>query len=103
VFGHQFGDRDLPTEQTALNIADEGQVLSNIQVVEKLAGSTNAPLHTDGTSCEHKKFISQRFTLDSGETLSLGFATAASEDAATLLDLTIAQLDQLASLYAQYK
>lgn len=103
IFNHHFADQDLPTTQTTLNICDEGQVLSTIQVAEKVLESNNATLHTDATSRDHKKFVSQQITLNSGETLSLGFYIVPTEDAATLLDLTVAELGQLSELYSEYR
>ena len=102
LFDQQLQKKDLPTHQTTLNMLAEGHVLSSIQTTGKLLQAGNATLHTDGTSRDTKKYIGQQLTLDSGETISLGYQTVASEDASTLLEMTVAQLDQLSEMYSEY-
>lgn len=53
----------------------------------------------DGTSRDMRKIVGQQITLDTGETLSLGFTPVASEDAATLLEMTVHQLQEMGDLY----
>ena len=102
LFGHDLSDKDLLCKQTSLNIADEGQVLCQIQAAEKLLSTENSTLHTDGSSRDHTKYVGQQITLDTGETLSFGFTTVAMEDAATLLECTIQQLQEMTDLYCEY-
>ena len=40
----------LPCAQTAINMCDEGLVLSNLQVAQSLLNNDYATLHSDGTS-----------------------------------------------------
>ena len=82
LYGQHFADKELPCTQTSINISDEGQVLGKIQATEKILASKNSTLHTDGTSRDHRKIVSQQITLDSGEMLSFGFMNVATEDAA---------------------
>ena len=80
LFGYKLDRSDLPCPQTVLNIiSEEGAVLSELQLAERIMESTNITLHTDGTSRQKKTFIGQQLTLDSGatETLSLGVRTVA--------------------------
>jgi len=94
MFSRHFLNSELPCIQTAINIADEGQVLAKIQATEKMLSVSNCTMHTDGTSRDSKKIVGQQITLDTGETLSLGFNPVASEDAAMLLEMTIHQLQE---------
>ena len=95
---------ELPKRQTVTNIfSNEGTILSNIQVAEKVVESEHVTLHTDGTSKDHRKYVGQQLTLSSGEELSLGFQLVAQEDACTLLDISIANLDQLAEIYSKHE
>ena len=73
--------------QTALNIADEGHVLTKFQAAERKLESENFTLHSDGTSRNGQKITGHQVSLDSGETLRLGFTTVATEDAGKLLDV----------------
>ena len=95
IFHCKFQEQ-LPCAQTVLNIVDEGLVISNLQVAEKINESKHVTLHSDGTSRDHKKVVGHQVTLDSGETLYLGFTQVASEDAKTLLELTLQIVHRLA-------
>ena len=103
LYGQHFADKELPCTRTSVNISDEGQVLGKIQATEKILASKNSTLHADGTSRDHRKIVGQQITLDGGETLSFGFMNAATEDAATLLEVTICQLEEMTDLYCKYK
>lgn len=103
LFEHEFDKQDLPSHQTVLNICDEGHVLARVQVADQMLASDNVTLHTDGTSRDQKKYVSQQISLDSGDTLTLGFKTVACENSKTLLEVASSQLDELATLYAEYK
>ena len=63
----------------------------------------NFTLHTDGTSRNGKKTVGHRISLDSGETLSLGFTTVATEDSSTLLDVTVQLLQEIKDIYGADK
>ncbi|GFO27461.1 hypothetical protein PoB_005396600 [Plakobranchus ocellatus] len=56
-------------------------------------------LHLDGTSRDKKKIVGHQVTLDNGDTLSLGYTDVATEDAATLLDVTISILRELGEIH----
>ena len=47
-FKTTFDNKDLPGLQTALNIADEGHDLANIQAAEKMLTADSYTLHADG-------------------------------------------------------
>ena len=49
--------RDLPCLQTAINVADEGHILTKFQTAEKMQAVENFTLHTDGTSRNGKKIV----------------------------------------------
>ena len=105
VARHSFGvedkNEDLPSLQTSINICVEGHALTKMQVAEKLLQANNFTLHTDGTSRGGKKIVGHQVSLDSGESLSLGFSTVASEDAATMLEITIGLLQDITDLYCE--
>ena len=103
LFGVQYEDEDLPCLQTAVNIADEGHVLSKVQAAEQMLKADNLTLHTDGTSRGGKKIMGYQITLDNRTTLSLGFSTVAAEDAATVLDVTVDLLRETTDLYCEEK
>lgn len=102
LFNRHLEDNELPCSVTCDNIIKgEGEALAKIQVAEAVLNSTSCTLHGDGTSQDQKKIFSQQLTLNSGETLSLGFNIVASEDDATILDVTIQQFNELADLYCE--
>ena len=74
-------------------------MLAKTQATEKILSVSDCTMHTDGTSRDSRKIVGQQITLDTGETLSLGFTPVASEDAATLLEMTIHQLQEMGDLY----
>ena len=80
---------DLPCLQTAINVADEGHILTKYQATEKMLEADNFTLHTDGTSRNGQKIVGHQISMDSGGILSLGLTTVATEDSATLLDITV--------------
>ena len=51
--------------------------------------SEKVTVHLDGTSRDHQKVVNHQITLDDGTNLYLGLTLVASEDANTLLDVTI--------------
>ena len=86
LFNTELGKQDLPSTQTAINVGDEGGVLAQCQVAEKMLKSKNITLHSDGTSRGGHKLVSEQVNLDCGTSLTLGLAAVAREDATTLLD-----------------
>lgn len=90
----------LPSHQTAVNVADEEHVLAGFQATEKMLDAQNVTLHMDGTSRSGEKFVGHQITLDSGETLSLGFTLLATEYAATLLDITVQLLEEITDIFS---
>ena len=93
LFCKQVQLSDLPSASTVVNMVDRAHVLSKLQVTENLLQPQRWDLHTDGTSWDHKKVISKQITLDTGATLSTGFAPIAVEDSATLLDNVVAMIN----------
>ena len=96
-------DKELPCVQTFINMADEGHVISKLQVAETTLHADNAILHTDGTSRDHNKLVGQQISLPSGCSLSLGFVQVESNNASTLLDITTGVLDELSAVYCWKK
>ena len=103
LFGVKYEPSDLPCLQTAVNIADEGHVLSKVQAAEQMLEVDNFTLHTDGTSRGGKKIMGYQITLDDGDSISLGFSTLATEDASTVLDVTVDLLKETTDLYCEGK
>ncbi|GFS25408.1 hypothetical protein ElyMa_001686900 [Elysia marginata] len=94
---------DLPHRTTADLIVEEARALAKLHVAECLKESSNATLHSDGTSRQKKKFVGQQLTLDDGRLLSVGFKEVATEDAQTLLETTADMLEELSELYNEEK
>ena len=99
LFSTDFHEKDLPCMQMALNVADEGHVLTKFQAVERMLEAENFTLHSDRMSRNGQKIIGHQVSLDNGETLSLGFMTVATEDAATLLDVAVHLLEEIQQVY----
>ncbi|KAI0223811.1 hypothetical protein LSAT2_025070, partial [Lamellibrachia satsuma] len=92
-------NEDLPCTQSILNMADEGHVISKIQTTEAILENRSYTLHTDGTSRDHNTIVGQQITLDNGVSMSLGFRQVASENASTLLDITMELIQELRDVY----
>ena len=92
-------DKALPCVQTFINMADEGHVISKLQVAKTTLHADNATLHTYGTSRDHNKLVGQQISLPSRCSLSLGFVQVESHNASTLLDITTGVLDELSAVY----
>ena len=92
-------NEDLPCTQSILNMADEGHVISKMQTTEAILESRRYTLHTDGTSRDHNTIVGQQITHDNGVSMSLGFRQVASENASTLLDITMELLKELGDVY----
>ena len=99
MFNVDIEEKDLPCTSSVLNMSDEGHVLSKIQAAEKILDTKNCTIHTDGTSRGGEKFLGFQVSLDTGETLDLGYQLVATEDAATLLDVTVNLLNEIHELY----
>ncbi|RUS77902.1 hypothetical protein EGW08_014333 [Elysia chlorotica] len=99
LFGVNWSLKELPSQQTLRDIADEAHVLSKVLTAEKLRQSQFI-LYLDGTSRDKQKIVGHQVTLENGDTLSLGYTDVATEDAATLLDVTISILRELGEIYA---
>ena len=96
IFHHSFKER-LPCAYTCQKMCDEGYVVSQIQTTESVLKAENVTLHCDGTSRDQKKIVS--LTTDSGETLHLGYQPVGTEDASTVLDLTVDLLKNVSHAY----
>ena len=90
---------ELPSERTTLRYADQGHVLSKIHVASKLEGCGAYDLHSDGTTKDHRKYVGHQVTLDSGESMSLGFTMVSTEDTQTLLSIACNLFQGLADIY----
>ncbi|GFS13743.1 hypothetical protein ElyMa_003144500 [Elysia marginata] len=101
LFDHKF--KELPCEKSCLNMLDEAKVISNIQTAEEILSSSNATIHSDGTSRDQKKIVGHQVSLDTGTTLFMGFTPVASEDGKTLLDITSRLFQTLAQTYGDFK
>ena len=99
LFGVHFEDQDLPNLQTSINMMDEGHCAAKMQAAMLMKDTQNFTLHTDGTSRGGDKIMAHQITMDNGATLSLGFCTLASEDACTVLEVTVSILREVADLY----
>ena len=93
----------LPCGQTCLNIALEGQVISDIHTAESVLSSDAVAVHSDGTSRDPKKVVNHQITTDKGHTFFLGFTIVATEDANTVFDVTINILRRIVTTYCDFK
>ena len=99
LFNYNIDLSSLPCKQSVINIMYEGLAISNYQVVENALSRNDVTLHSDGTSRDHKKIVNHQITLDNGETYFLGFIPVCSEDASTLLEVTINLLKRLTKCF----
>ena len=100
IFSVKYGEKDLPCTSSSLNIADEGHFLSKLQATERILATENCTIHTDSTSSSETKFLGYQVSLDTGETLSVGFMAVATEDAATLMDVPIQLFKEIHELHS---
>ena len=77
-------------------MCDEGYAISQVQATEAILKSQNITIHSDGTSRDTKKVVSEQISTGGNETLFLGFTPVATEDASTLLEVTLNSLKRLA-------
>ena len=99
IFHNEIPLTELPSERTTLRYADQGHVLSKIHVASKLEGCGAYDLHSDGTTKDHRKYVGHQVTLDSGESMSLGFTMVSTEDTQTLLSIACNLFQELADIY----
>ncbi|GFS13008.1 hypothetical protein ElyMa_003126000 [Elysia marginata] len=100
IFNYKI-TQPLPCAQTVVNMCDEGFVLSNLQVAQSIVSNDYATLHSDGTSRDGKKIVGTQLSLSDGSTLYLGFVPVATEDASTLLDITLFMFRRLANCFSE--
>ena len=100
LFDKKIPLNQLPSASTANSMVDRAHVLSKFQVAEEIISSEKWDLHGDGTSRDHQKILGNQVTLDTGKTLSVGFVSVATEDSSTLLDNSIAMMDELSDIYS---
>ena len=91
----------LPSLRTVLRYADKGHVLSKIQLSESLLNADHYDLHTDGTTKCGKKVIGQQMTTSTGQSVACSYSLVATEDTATLLDVTTNLLHELTDVNDQ--
>ena len=82
-------------------MADEGHVLAKYHIAESILTTERWNLHADGTTRDHKKIVGQQVTLGDRRALSAGFTSVSVEGSATLLDVAISLLTDLADLYSE--
>ena len=87
----------LPSERTVGRYADQGHVLAKIQVTEAVASNTS-DIHSDGTTCDKRKYIGYQVTPSEGP-LSCGFTTVALENSSTLVNPTLTMLQELSEVF----
>ncbi|GFN90859.1 hypothetical protein PoB_001736500 [Plakobranchus ocellatus] len=83
LFNKPIAESDLPSTQTCLNTASEGQALSKMQIASEILHSNNVVLHTDAISRDKRKYLGQQINLEDGAVLSLGYCEMA-ESAVTI-------------------
>lgn len=64
-------------------------------MTDVLLWSQHYDLHSDGTTKNGKKVVGHQVTLDSGESLACGFTVVGTENAASLVDITVGLLEEL--------
>ena len=89
----------LPSTQTALNMATEGQYLSKQHAVETILQCPHFMLGTDGTSRDKRQYIERHIQLSDGNVMSLGFTEVSSDNAQNLLEKTVELLQELTTIY----
>ncbi|KAK7105611.1 uncharacterized protein [Littorina saxatilis] len=98
LFHTDIDDKDVPSERTSLRFADQGHYLAKYHVAETVLDSDNFDIHFDGTTRDHRKYVGQQVTTSAGS-LSCGFTEVATEDAKTLVDVTVSLLQEVAQVY----
>jgi hypothetical protein len=100
VITHLTGSevQDLPNGTTSQKIIDEGHYLCKAYIAEQLEQSKHWGMGRDGTTRRKQKILDTSITLDSGETVTLGFTRVAQETAETIQTVTEKHLDQLTSV-----
>ena len=99
LFQTPLSDKDLPGRQCVNDISDEAHFLLKKFYAEKLASMDHWGFNKDGTSRKKDKIVNVSFTLEEGETLSLGFKIIARETAQAIADNAKEELSELASVH----
>lgn len=100
VFRTEIPLHDLPSDRSALRFADRGHVLAKYHLAQEL-GNNKWDLHGDGTTKDHTKYVGSQVTLGTGQMLSTGFTSVCTEDAGTVLDVSIGVLKELSYIHDQ--
>ena len=93
--GVDFSPKDLPSRQSALNIADECQFLVKQMYAKKLRETGSWGINKDGTSRQKKKILTSNLSLPCGEELNLGFKIVARETAQKICETQKGDLEEL--------
>lgn len=99
LFHWEINDSEVPSERTSLRFADQGHYLAKYHVAETMLHSDHFDVHFDGTTRDHRKYVGQQVTTSQGS-LSCGFTEVATEDAKTLVDVTVSLLQEVAEVYS---
>ena len=99
LYENEIPMSDLPCTQSALNFSSEGLFLSMVQVAETIHKTEHFTLGTDETGRNKKRLLERHIYLSTGGSMSLGFTEIASENADTLLDVSISLLKDLCETY----
>lgn len=73
IFHHTF--EKLPCERSALRMCDEGYAISQVQAAGAVLEASNITIHSDGSSRDTKKIVSEQISTDKGKTIYLGYTT----------------------------
>ena len=90
-----FSPNDLPSIQSALNIADECQFLVKQMYAKKLRETDSWGINKDGTSRQKKKILTSTLSMPGGEELNLGFKIVAREIAQKIRETLKGDLEEL--------
>ena len=90
-----FSPKDLPSIQSALNIADECQFLVKQMYAKKLRETDSWGINKDGTSRQKKKILTSTLSMPGGEELNLGFRILAREIAQKIRETLKGDLEEL--------
>ena len=99
IFNVDIMEKDLPSENTVINMVDRAHVLAKYQVAEEMSESEQWDYHFDGTTRDNKKILGQQVTLSTGKNLSVGFVGMVEEDSTTLVENAMDMITELADLY----
>ena len=92
--------KDWPSPSTCITMLDRAQVLSKLQVADRLKNCNSWDLHGNCTTRDHRIYLGHQFNID-GNLFSGGFSGLAVEDSSSLLDNAIAIMQELADIDEQ--